>query len=425
MTKAASRHTRSVPKPEDVLDLGLGRGPEWLENFMVARLPEIIRWRRHIHSHPELSNAETATTAFLLDRLTEAGIDARVLPGGTGLIADIGDPALGPTVALRADIDALPLPENTQLPYASTVAGVSHACGHDAHQSVVLGAALALSRAPDLAGRVRIIFQPAEEVMDGGATAVIAAGGVEDVDRIFTLHCDPRLPVGQVGLKSGLITSTSDQIELRIISAGGHSSRPHLTGDLVFALGTVITGLPVLLTRRLDPRSAAVLVWGAVKAGQAANAIPRDGVLKGTLRMMERASWDGAEKLIRELIADLLAPLQVDYELVYLRGVPPVDNDAICTGMLQAGVVASVGAQAVRAAQQSTGAEDFAEYLDHVPGALARLGVWDGTGERVDLHSEYFEIDEQAISVGVRLMVNTALVALRAGAGQPVDLTTP
>ncbi|RKH81921.1 hypothetical protein D7Y13_43015 [Corallococcus praedator] len=141
--------------------------------------------------------------------------------------------------------------------------------------------------------------------------------------------------------------------------------------------------------------------------------------------MMERASWDGAEKLIRELIADLLAPLQVDYELVYLRGVPPVDNDAICTGMLQAGVVASVGAQAVRAAQQSTGAEDFAEYLDHVPGALARLGVWDGTGERVDLHSEYFEIDEQAISVGIRLMVNSALTALRAGSGQPTDLTIP
>ena len=414
MTKAASRYIRAVPRPEAVADLGVGRGPEWLDEYMTTYLPEIVRWRRHLHTHPELSRHETMTTQFLLDRLSTAGIKATVLPGGTGLTCEVGDPHSERLIALRADIDALPLPENTQLPYSSKNPGVSHACGHDAHQTVMLGTALALHRAPDLPGRVRFIFQPAEEVMPGGATDVIAAGGIEGVERIFTLHCDPRLPAGQVGLKTGLITSTSDLIELRIVSAGGHSSRPHLTGDLVYALGTVITGLPGLLTRRLDPRSAAVLVWGAVKAGNAANAIPHEGVLKGTLRMMERASWDGAEKLIRELVTDLLAPLQVDFELHYLRGVPPVDNDAICTGMLQAGVVAAVGAQGVKAAQQSTGAEDFAEFLEHVPGALARLGVWDGTSERVDLHSEYFAMDEEALSVGVRMMVHTALIALRA-----------
>jgi len=338
-------------------------------------------------------------------------VKARLMPSGTGVIAEIGSGE--PVVGLRADIDGLPIAERTGLPYASTLPEVSHACGHDVHLTVLLGAARALARAGDLGGRVRLIFQPAEEVFPGGSHDVIAAGGLDGLTRLFALHCDPRLEAGYVGLKSGAITSTSDLLELRIAGPGGHTSRPHLTTDLVYALGTVITGLPAMLSRRLDPRAAAVMVWGAVQSGQAANAIPRDGVLRGTLRLMDRRAWDGAEPLVRELIAELLAPTKATFELDYLRGVPPVNNELISTELMRTGAQRALGADSVRLAEQSTGAEDFAVFLEKVPGSLARLGVWDGVSARVDLHSSQFQVDERAVAAGIRLMTHTALAALQ------------
>lgn len=414
-------HTaRSAPDVHSVPDLGAGHGPAWLDHFLAEKLPEILTWRRHIHEHPEISNAEFATTAYIRRQLGRAGVDSRILPSGTGLVCDVGP--LGSqhrSVALRADLDALPLPEASGLPYASTVPGVSHACGHDVHQTVLLGALLALSSAPELPGRVRGIFQPAEETQPGGAFGVAATGAVDDVERIFALHCDPRLPVGEVGIREGPITSTIDVVDVKVHGAGGHTARPHLTSDLVYALGTLITGLPGLLSRRLDPRSAPVLVWGAVRAGDAPNAIPRSGSLRGTLRLMQRDAWDVAEKLVTELVAELLAPLQADYQLSYLRGVPPVVNDADSVLLFSDAVTAALGPHALTGTYQSLGAEDFAVYLDRVPGALARLGVWDGVRAQVDLHSPHFEADERAIAVGVRVMVHTALAALTADPDQP------
>ncbi len=404
---------RSAPAPHEVGDLGDGIGPLWLDAFLAVRLPEILSWRRHIHAHPEISNAEFATTAYLRRQLGRSGVDSRILPGGTGLICEVGSDAPGiRTVGLRADIDALPLPELSGLPFASTVPGVSHACGHDIHQTVLLGAMLALRSAPELPGRVRGIFQPAEETQPGGAFGVVACGGLNDVERIFALHCDPRLVVGEVGIREGPITSTIDVVEIELTGSGGHTARPHLTADLVYALGTLITDLPGMLSRRLDPRSAPILVWGAVRAGEAPNAIPRSGLLRGTLRIMQRDAWDIAEKLVTELVGELLAPLRTDYQLKYLRGVPPVVNDGRSVALISAGVERAVGPAALVGTFQSTGAEDFAVYLDHVPGALARLGVWSGTGDQVDLHSPGFEADERAIAVGVRTMVHTALATL-------------
>ncbi len=327
---AASRtHTAVADGLEtaDVLvaDPGAGHGPGWLDEHLADALPDLIRLRRRLHARPELSRSEVATSAAILDVLTEAGIRAGLLPGGTGVVAEIGTG--DPVIALRADIDALPLDEDTGLPFSSTVPGIMHACGHDVHTTAVLGAALALHRWGGLTGRVRLIFQPAEEVMPGGARDVIAAGALNGVERVFALHCDPRVPVGRVGLRVGPITSTADLIELRLHGPGGHTSRPHLTADLVHALGVVITGLPMLLSRRLDPRSAAILVWGAVRAGEAANAIPEEGVLRGTLRMMQREAWEASEPLIKQLVAELLAPTEVSYELIHVRGVPPVNNE--------------------------------------------------------------------------------------------------
>ncbi len=389
-------------------------GPSWLEDWAVTGAAEVSAWRRHLHAHPELSMLETATTAFVVDRLRALGLAPRVLAGGTGVICDLGD-GPGPLVALRADMDALPLDEATDLPFASTVAGVCHACGHDAHTAILLGVAAALVGAGPLPGRVRLLFQPSEEQM-AGARLLIDAGALEGVSRIFALHCDPHLAAGLVGVRSGPLTSAADIVELQLRSPGGHTSRPHLTADLVHALGTVITGLPALLSRRIDPRAATVLVWGAVNAGVAPNAIPRAGSLRGTLRTADRETWALLEPVVAEAVAALLAPTGVAYELHHTRGVPPVVNEEASAALLAAAVAAALGEHAVVPTAQSSGGEDFAWYLEHVPGAMARLGTWGGAGPVLDLHQASFDLDERALQVGVRTLVHCALACWSEGA---------
>jgi amidohydrolase len=241
---------------------------------------------------------------------------------------------------------------------------------------------------------------------------VLAADGLSGVDQIFALHCDPRLLVGRFGTRVGPITSAGDMLELRLSSPGGHTSRPHLTADLVHALGAVITGLPALLSRRVDPRSGTVLVWGAVQAGQAANTVPREGLLRGTLRTGDREIWAELEPLVRDLVTALLAPTGVGFDLRHVRGVPPVVNEPVSTSLLRDGVAAALGADALTGTRQSSGGEDFGWYLEHVPGSMGRLGVWSGEGPQCDLHQSDFDLDERALPLGVRIMVHTALAAL-------------
>lgn len=382
-------------------------GQEAVEAWLAEHTVDLVQWRRHIHANPELSRTEFATTEFLSAWLTKAGLSPRRLPGGTGLICDIGPD--GPRIGLRADMDALPLQEFTGLSFASTVPGVSHACGHDAHTTILLGTALALADA-DLPQGVRLVFQPAEEVMPGGAIDVVATGAMEGVERIFALHCDPRLEVGRIGIRVGAITSAADTIELVLDSPGGHTSRPHLTSDLVYAIGTVITGLPGLLSRRIDPRTSTVMVWGAVSAGKAPNAIPQTGMLTGTVRTGDHATWSLLEPMVREIVDGLLAPTGVRYQLNYKRGVPPVVNDEQSTRMFE-DAIRQIGPDALADTMQSGGGEDFSWYLEEVPGAMARLGVWSGHGEQLDLHQPTFDLDERALAVGVRVLSNIVLQA--------------
>jgi amidohydrolase len=403
-------HPSPLPPAEAPLDIAAGRGPSWLDEWLSKHGTNLVAWRRQVHAHPELAYAEHATTALIAECLTSAGLQPTRLPDGTGLVCDIGTGSR--RVALRADIDALPLVEATGLAFASTVHGVMHACGHDAHTAILLGAALALASAPALPGQIRVIFQPAEEVMPGGALDVLATGAVSDVDHIFALHCAPRLPVGQVGTRVGPMTSASDLLELRLSSPGGHTSRPHLTADLVHALGTVITGLPSLLSRRVDPRSGTLLVWGAVQAGQAANTVPQEGLVRGTLRTGDRGIWADLEPLVRDLVTALLAPTGVGYDLRHVRGVPPVVNEPVSTGLLRDGIAAALGEDALVGTEQSAGAEDFAWYLEHVPGSMCRLGVWSGEHPQHDIHQPTFNLDERALPLGVRVMVHSALAAL-------------
>ena len=399
--------TASMPIVEDI---GAGRGPSWLDGWLAGNIGEIVAWYRHLHANPELSRQEFKTTQLLADMLSAAGLKPVVGPTGTGIICEVGSGDR--CVALRADIDALPLHESTGLPHASTVDGVAHSCGHDAHTTILLAAGLALAAAPELPGRVRMIFQPAEEVMPGGALDMIQGGALDGVERIFGLHCDPRVEAGRVGTRVGAITSATDLLELRLTSPGGHTSRPHLTADLVHALGTVITGLPALLSRRVDPRSGTVLVWGAVHAGEAPNAVPEEGVLRGTLRTGDHEIWAELEPLVVGLVQSLLTPLGVGYELHHRRGVPPVVNDSESTAILRAGIESALGADSLAGTKQSSGGEDFGWYLEHVPGSFARLGVWSGDGVMRDLHQPTFQLDERALLAGVRVMVHTALTAL-------------
>jgi amidohydrolase len=288
---------------------------------------EIVEFRRDLHAHPETGHQEIRTTRCIARRLEAAGLTPQLLPG-TGLVCDVGP--RGPIVLLRGDIDALPLPDESGLAFASTVPGISHACGHDVHTSAVLGAGLVLAdldRRGALPGRVRLVFQAAEEVMPGGALDVIAAGGLDGVDRAFALHCDPSSDVGTLSLRAGAITSAADHVLVRLHGSGGHTSRPHLTEDVVFALSQVATQLPAILSRRLDPRAGVALVWGRMTAGGAANAIPRSGEIEGTLRCLDQEVWAAAGALLAEVVHEVVRPYGVRAEVLHTRGVPPTVND--------------------------------------------------------------------------------------------------
>ncbi len=377
---------------------------EFINEWFNAHRAEVIAWRRHIHRHPETANQEVETTNFLASILQDYGLEPQRFPQ-TGLMVDIGpDTELG-RLAFRADIDALPVTEVTGLEYTSEVPGKMHACGHDVHTTVALGLACALAdfqRVHALPLGIRVIFQPAEEVWVGGATDVIEWGALEGVHSIFAIHAEPKLRVGRIGIRAGAITSATDVVELNIKGPGGHTSRPHLSADVVYALGKVITELPALLSRRVDPRTGTVLVFGQVNSGYAPNAIPETGSLTGTMRTADIGIWRDMQSLFTELVDQILAPVGVDHELTYNRGVPPVLNDDVATALL-ASAAQSIDPQAVVQAPQSSGGEDFSWYLEKVPGSMARLGCWSGEGEQHDLHMGDLIVDERAIGVGIKL----------------------
>ncbi|HVE62636.1 MAG TPA: amidohydrolase [Mycobacteriales bacterium] len=382
-----------------------------LDDFLAARGGELIALRRDLHAHPELGRHEHRTTAVVAAALRAAGLAPRQLKSGTGLVCDIGA-GTGPVIALRADIDALPILDVKDVPYRSTIDGVCHACGHDVHTAVLVGTALALAEQADqLPGRVRLVFQPAEEVMPGGAIDAIDDGVLDDVRAIFALHCHPALEVGEIGLRTGAITAAADLVEVTLTGPGGHTARPHATSDLVYVVSRVVTDLPAGLSRLVDPRAAMSIVFGMITAGAAPNVIPRVATVRGTLRVLGDAAWRDAPTVIDRLLAGIVGPLGASYELAYTRGVPPVCNEAAATGVFETAVGRALGESAVVTTEQSFGGEDFSWYLQKVPGAMARLGVRPQHGAS-DLHTATFDIDERAIGVGVRVMVHTALEAL-------------
>ncbi|NLI19177.1 MAG: amidohydrolase [Actinomycetales bacterium] len=374
---------------------------------------ELIALRRDLHAHPELGFMEHRTTAVVADRLRRAGLEVRLL-ADTGLLCDIGTPGPSGRIGLRADIDALPIPERTGLPFSSVSPGVSHACGHDLHTAIAVGAALILGRLHEeghLPVGARVLFQPAEEVQPGGAEHVMGQGVLDGVSQIYAVHCDPKVDVGRVGSKTGPITSSSDAIRVEVRAGGGHTSRPHLTGDVVFALGQVITQTGAVLDRRLDARHGVNLTWGMVNAGFAPNAIPSEGFVHGTLRCLDVGAWDLAGQVAVEAIGHILAPLGVEVEIQHVRGLPPVVNTPWEVAVFESAARAVLGDDGVQPTEQSQGGEDFGWFLTRVPGAMLRLGTRTPGGETWDLHRGDVQFDEAAVAVGAQIMAMAVLTA--------------
>ncbi|MFF1507597.1 amidohydrolase [Streptomyces sp. NPDC058326] len=376
---------------------------------------ELIAFRRDVHMHPELGNQEFRTTAALKARLEAAGLAPKVLPAGTGLICDIGTPDhRRPMLAIRADLDALPIPDVKTVSYRSTVPNRAHACGHDVHTTTVLGAGLVLAeldRQGLLPNAVRLIFQPAEEVLPGGAADAVAAGVLDGVGRIIALHCDPRVDAGKIGLRAGPITSACDRLEVTLDGPGGHTARPHLTTDLVTAAARVATDVPAVLARRVDARSGLSVTWGRIESGHAPNVIPQHAELSGTVRCLDLPTWREAPDLVHAAIDEIATLHRAKSTVNYVRGVPPVVNDPGVTELLHDAMAARRGTHAIEDTEQSLGGEDFSWYLEHVPGAMARLGVRTPGDSRVrDLHAGDFDVDERCIETAVELFTAAALI---------------
>ncbi len=402
--------------------------PSRLNDVVRADEALLVALRRALHAHPELSGQETATTDLIDLHLRELGLSPVRLAVGTGLVCDIhlGTPKTGEVsraggaprvIALRADIDALAMSDDKLVPYRSQVDGVAHACGHDVHTTVLVGAARALvSLASELNvhGTVRLVFEPAEESVPGGAVDVMKEGWLDDVDMIFGLHCNPKIDVGLIGCREGPITSAADLTDVRLRGPGGHTARPERTVDLIALFGRVITEVQPVLDRLTGDPGALQAVSGAIHAGGAANVIPAQGSLQGTLRTRDHDLWDKAPELFAAAVAEIVEGSGAVLEIGHRRGVPPVVNDGAATRLLAQAARTALGEGTVVGAEQSMGGDSFAWYLERVPGSYARLGVHDPTVGMplLDLHASTFDVDERAIGIGVRVLVAAALQAL-------------
>lgn len=388
-----------------------------LDRWLDDHLDRLVSIRRDLHAHPELSGDEHRTTRVVTDLVGAAGYVCRPMSTGTGLIADDAFPtspesASPSRIAVRSDLDALAMHDLKDVSYRSTVEGVSHACGHDVHTTVGVGAALFLADHPELARhRMRFIFQPAEERVPGGALDVIADGGLVGVSAVIGLHCEPKLDVGRVGLRSGSITSAADMVTITLRGPGGHTARPELTVDTVGLAARLVTEVPHLVSAATEDAEVK-LVFGSIHGGDAANVIPTSVQLRASARTPSLEAWETLETSVRAAIDDVVAPSGADVTIEYIRGVPPTVNDASVVAMLREAASGVVGADQVEEAEQSWGGDDFAWLTREVPGAYVRLGVHAPGGPQLDLHAGQFDVDEGAIEVGIRLLVTAACSAL-------------
>jgi amidohydrolase len=372
-----------------------------LTTNISSRLVEI---RRHIHAHPELSGEEYQTAAFVAGVLSANGLHVEEGIGKTGVIGELqGTQSSDRILAIRTDMDALPIQERTSLEYASRIKGVMHACGHDIHTTVGLGTAMVLSQiAPELGGKVRFLFQPAEEIAQG-ANWMVRDGVMNNVAAILGLHVFPSIPAGSVGIRYGALTAAADNLEIIIIGESGHGARPHEAIDAIWIAAQVITSLQQAISRTQNPLRPVVLSIGQINGGRAPNVIADKVQLLGTVRSLHPETRDKLPQWIENIVANVCNSYNAKYQVNYHRGVPSVQNDNALTQLLQSSAEEAWTNNCVRILPEpSLGAEDFSVYLEHAPGSMFRLGV--GYEERIinhPLHHPQFEVDESAIITGV------------------------
>jgi amidohydrolase len=382
--------------------------PDVQSHFSLDDARRLVELRRELHRHPELSWQESETAATLLAALASFGITEVSRVAGTGLVARIpGRDRSAPVVALRGDIDALPITESTGLPFASENAGVMHACGHDVHASWAVGAARLLLAKP-ATGDVLVVFQPAEEVGDG-ARAVVESGALANVVAIFGGHVDRRFEVGQVVAQAGALAASTDSFEVEILGAGAHGARPHESADPIVAAAAIVTALQTLVSRRLDPGQPGVVTVGSINAGTASNIIPDRARLTGTIRATTVAARTLLTRELVRMVNDIAKAYGTTATTSLSGGTPPIVNPERMASIAASAVTRVLGdAALVPLGTTNMGGEDFAVYMESIPGCFMRIGAREPGGRVIAAHSPGYYAAEGALFIGAAVLAECA-----------------
>ncbi|MDR6565660.1 M20 metallopeptidase family protein [Chitinophaga ginsengisegetis] len=384
-----------------------------IKELAKAYAPEFTAIRRHLHSHPELSFQEFETTAYIQQQLTAFGVPFKAGIAGTGIIALIeGKNPASKTIALRADMDALPITEANDVPYKSANVGVMHACGHDVHTSVVLGATKILNELKDqFEGTIKVLFQPGEEKHPGGASIMIEEGALENPrpDAILGLHVHPSMEAGKLGFHAGKYMASADEIYITIKGKGGHAAQPHLTVDTILVASQLVVSLQQIISRNNNPFSPSVLSICAFNGGFTTNVIPSEVKLMGTFRAMDEAWRFKAHELIRKQAIGIAEAMGAGIDIEILVGYPTLYNNEEVTTKARGFATDYLGAEAVGDTEIRMGAEDFAFYSQVVPACFFRLGTGNvARGITSGVHTPTFDVDEHAIEIGIGTMAYLA-----------------
>lgn len=381
-----------------------------IKDLALNLAPRLVEIRRHLHAHPELSGQEYQTAAYVAGVLSSFGLQVQELVGKTGVVAELAGTGLDKRIlAIRTDMDALPIQERTGLDFASRKPGIMHACGHDVHTTVGLGAAMVLSQLEEpLPGTLRCLFQPAEETAQG-ASWMIQDGVMEGVSSIFSVHVFPTIAAGSIGIRYGALTAAADDLEITIMGESGHGARPHEAVDAIWIASQVVTTLQQAISRTQNPLRPVVLTIGQIQGGRAPNVIADQVRMLGTVRSLHPETNANLPAWVEQIVASVCQSYGARYELHYRRGVPSVMNDPTLTQITQAAAEEAWGSDRVQLLPEpSLGAEDFALYLNHVPGTMFRLGVAFDQQPNYPLHHPQFQVDEAAIVTGVVTMAYAA-----------------
>jgi amidohydrolase len=378
----------------------------------------VVAWRRHLHRHPELSFKEERTSQFVAETLAGFGELQITRPTATSVVARLVGDRPGPTLAIRADMDALPIQEANTHDFVSQTAGVMHACGHDGHTAMLLGAAKVLAgRRRELAGEVRFVFQHAEELSPGGADELVNAGALDGVELVIGAHLWLQLPFGEVGVKTGPLMAANDTFRIGIEGVGGHAAIPQQTVDSIAVAAQVVTNLQHVVSRNVDPLSPAVVSVTRIAGGTTTNVIPGSVELEGTVRTLDPAVRARIPELMERILAGITAAHGARYTFAYERGYRPVINDSRAAELLRRAVVRALGPETLVEATPTMGSEDFSAYQQRVPGAFFFIGARnEQRGIVHPHHHERFDLDERALDYGTRIFV-AAATELLAGAG--------